>query len=109
MTLPERTLLSSSEQANQVRASKTRTTAVRVTESEYVPLQQEAYERNQTVSEWGRNKALRAWFLCGPMVAQLRNMVANKTRIPNPKISPATISASEPRFRPSCVEIALDA
>lgn len=29
-----------------------------MTEPEYVALQREAYERNQTVSEWGRKKVL---------------------------------------------------
>jgi len=55
--LPESTL-ATTEHANEVRVAKTRTIGIRVTESEYLALQREAYERNQTVSEWGRNKVL---------------------------------------------------
>ncbi len=44
--------------AKKSRTAKTRTIGIRVTETEYVALQREAYAYNQTVSEWGRIKVL---------------------------------------------------
>jgi len=47
-------------QAKKARVAKTRTVGIRVTEPEYLALEREAYEHNQTVSDWGRNKILGA-------------------------------------------------
>jgi hypothetical protein len=44
--------------AKKARAAKSRTIGIRVTEPEYVALQREVYQHNQTVSEWGRIKVL---------------------------------------------------
>jgi hypothetical protein len=57
--LPNVTLLDIG-QLNKARATRTRTIGIRVTEAEYLGLQREASERNQTVSEWGRHKILGA-------------------------------------------------
>ena len=45
-------------QSSRVRPVKTRTIGIRVTEPEYLRLQREASESNQTVSEWGRSKVV---------------------------------------------------
>ena len=44
--------------ARKARTAKTKTIGIRVTEPEYVALQREAYEHNQTVSELGRIKVM---------------------------------------------------
>ena len=44
--------------AKKGRTAKARSIGIRVTEPEYFALQREAYEHNQTLSEWGRTKVL---------------------------------------------------